>query len=92
MNSLTTNNSLKYIQISTASKYVAQRIADIIVKNNVGKPAVLGLATGNTPTNVYKELINMHKNNGLSFKNVISFNLYEYYPRNLFTIKVMFCL
>lgn len=82
MNSLTTNNSLKiYSDPLTASKYVAQRIADIIVKKQqAGKPAVLGLATGNTPTNVYKELINMHKNNGLSFKNVISFNLDEYYP------------
>lgn len=43
-----------------------------------GKPAVLGLATGSTPIALYKELIRRHKETGLSFKNVISFNLDEY--------------
>ena len=41
---------------------------------------MLGLATGSTPLRVYKELIRMHKEEGLSFKNVVTFNLDEYYP------------
>jgi glucosamine-6-phosphate deaminase len=60
-----------------ASKAVAKRIADLIRS----KPsAVLGLATGSTPTGVYEELIRMHKEEGLSFANVTTFNLDEYYP------------
>jgi glucosamine-6-phosphate deaminase len=64
-----------------ASKVVARRIADLIIakqKNN--EKAVLGLATGVTPINVYKELIRLHKEEGLSFYNVVTFNLDEYYP------------
>ena len=41
---------------------------------------VLGLATGSSPVKVYDELVRMHKEEGLSFKNVITFNLDEYYP------------
>jgi glucosamine-6-phosphate deaminase len=64
-----------------ASKVVARRIADIIIaKQNTNGQAVLGLATGVTPVNVYKELIRLHKEEGLSFKNVVTFNLDEYYP------------
>ena len=44
-----------------------------------GRNAVLGLATGSTPTRLYRELIRLHKEDGLSFKNVITFNLDEYY-------------
>lgn len=63
-----------------ASKYVAQQIASLIKeRNKLGKHTVIGLATGSTPLLVYKELIQMHKE-GLSFKNVITFNLDEYYP------------
>ena len=43
---------------------------------------VLGLATGSSPIKVYEELVRMHKEEGLSFKNVITFNLDEYYPMN----------
>lgn len=64
-----------------ASIYVAHQIAELIRdKEKQGKTAVLGLATGNTPKGVYQELIRLYKNEGLSFKNVISFNLDEYYP------------
>jgi glucosamine-6-phosphate deaminase len=64
-----------------ASKKVAQRIADIITSNKKkGKNTVLGLATGATPIEVYSELVRMHKEEGLSFQNVITFNLDEYYP------------
>ncbi len=64
-----------------ASKAVAQEIADLIKeKAKIGKNAVLGLATGSTPTRVYDELVRMHKEDGLSFRNVITFNLDEYFP------------
>ncbi len=64
-----------------ASKRVAQRIAGLIKsKQEIGKPAVLGLATGVTPVGVYQELVRLHREEGLSFKNVITFNLDEYYP------------
>lgn len=63
------------------SKFVAEKIKDLISANNAnGKKTVLGLATGSTPVKMYKELIRMHKEEGLSFQNVISFNLDEYYP------------
>lgn len=64
-----------------ASKKVAKRIADLIrSKQEKGEKAVLGLATGATPVEVYEELIRLHKEEGLSFQNVITFNLDEYYP------------
>ncbi|MFO8146002.1 MAG: glucosamine-6-phosphate deaminase [Bacteroidota bacterium] len=64
-----------------ASKNVAEKIKGIILeKQSKGENAVLGLATGATPIAVYEELVKMHKENGLSFKNVITFNLDEYYP------------
>ncbi len=66
---------------SEASKAVAQEIADIIrEKQKKGEQAVLGLATGSSPKTVYAELVRMHREEGLSFRNVISFNLDEYYP------------
>ena len=65
----------------TASIQVAKRIASVIVsKDAEGKKTILGLATGATPIKVYKELIRLHKEEGLSFKNVVTFNLDEYYP------------
>lgn len=64
-----------------ASVSVAKRIADLIRdKQNKGQQAVLGLATGATPVGVYAELVRMHREEGLSFRNVITFNLDEYYP------------
>ncbi len=60
---------------------VAGRIAKLIKsKAAKGEQTVLGLATGVTPVGVYAELVRLHKEEGLSFKNVITFNLDEYYP------------
>jgi glucosamine-6-phosphate deaminase len=60
---------------------VASRIAALIREREAaGRPIVLGLATGSTPIGVYRELIRMHKEEGLSFRNVVTFNLDEYYP------------
>lgn len=64
-----------------ASIVVAREIADLIKhKQQQNVNCVLGLATGSSPTKVYEELVRLHKEEGLSFTNVISFNLDEYYP------------
>lgn len=64
-----------------ASKHVAKTISLLIrQKQQEGEYTILGLATGSTPVKVYDELIRMHREEGLSFKNVITFNLDEYYP------------
>ncbi len=64
-----------------ASLAVAKRIADLIKqKNSKGEITVLGLATGATPIKVYNELVRLHREDGLSFRNVVCFNLDEYYP------------
>lgn len=70
-----------YADKEEASKVVASRIAAVIrQKQAIGENAVLGLATGATPVKVYAELIRLHQEEGLSFKNVITFNLDEYFP------------
>ncbi len=70
-----------YPDSSTASREVANRIATLIRSKQAREEmAVLGLATGSTPTSVYAELVRMHREEGLSFRNVITFNLDEYYP------------
>lgn len=63
------------------AKIIAGEIAAIIKrKQSGGEMAVLGLATGSTPVKIYRELVRLHREEGLSFKNVITFNLDEYYP------------
>jgi len=70
-----------YPDASFASKKVAKRIADLITaKNDKGEKTILGLATGATPVKVYAELVRLHCEEGLSFANVITFNLDEYFP------------
>ncbi|MDQ1855106.1 glucosamine-6-phosphate deaminase [Chryseobacterium sp. WLY505] len=65
----------------SASKSVAKEISDLIrVKQSQKQPCILGLATGSSPKSLYAELVRMHREEGLSFKNVITFNLDEYYP------------
>jgi glucosamine-6-phosphate deaminase len=60
---------------------VAHEIADLIkAKQAKHQTCILGLATGSSPIKVYEELVRLHKDEGLSFSNVISFNLDEYYP------------
>jgi glucosamine-6-phosphate deaminase len=64
-----------------ASRHVARSIALAIrQKQQDGEKIVLGLATGSTPIKVYDELVKMHQEEGLSFYNVVTFNLDEYYP------------
>jgi glucosamine-6-phosphate deaminase len=60
---------------------IASRIATLIRERAAdGRRVVLGLATGSTPIGVYRELIRLHRTEGLSFRNVVTFNLDEYYP------------
>ena len=67
--------------LKDGSAFAANQIAALIrekQKNN--EKCVLGLATGSTPKTLYAELVRLHKMEALSFKNVITFNLDEYYP------------
>ncbi|WP_027394119.1 glucosamine-6-phosphate deaminase [Aquimarina latercula] len=66
---------------SYASKLAALEISDLIKqKQKEGKSCVLGLATGSSPIKVYEELVTLYRLGELSFNNVITFNLDEYYP------------
>jgi glucosamine-6-phosphate deaminase len=63
---------------------LARRVAEVIAsvireRNALGQDAVLGLPTGSTPVGVYRELIRMHREEGLDFSNVVTFNLDEYF-------------
>ena len=70
---------------------VAQEIAALIKeKALLNKPCVLGLATGSSPIKVYEELVRMHREEGLSFENVVTFNLDEYYPMDKNNIQSYF--
>jgi glucosamine-6-phosphate deaminase len=64
-----------------AARHVALMIESLIRQNNsAGRPTVLGLPTGSTPVGLYRELIRLHKEAGLDFARVITFNLDEYFP------------
>src|ERR1043165_525725 len=64
-----------------ASRHVALMIESLIRQNNsAGRPTVLGLATGSTQVGLYRELIRLHREAGLDFSRVITFNLDEYHP------------
>ena len=87
MNKIDLTDSLEKIPVKifpdsgSGSAFVAKQIAALIKqKEKEGKKAVIGLATGSSPKTLYAELVRMHQNEGLSFKNVIAFNLDQYYP------------
>lgn len=70
-----------YEKPADAVKAVAQEIAELIrTKAANNEQCVLGLATGSSPIKLYQELVRMHKEEGLSFRNVVTFNLDEYLP------------
>jgi glucosamine-6-phosphate deaminase len=73
--------TLVFSNSNQAARHIALQIEEIIKQNLVqGKFTVLGLPTGSTPVGLYRELIRMHKMEGLDFSKVITFNLDEYYP------------
>lgn len=70
-----------YEESAVVSQAVADEIAELIrSRAAAGEKCVLGLATGSTPINVYAELVRKHREEGLSFSNVVTFNLDEYLP------------
>ncbi|MBP6758797.1 MAG: glucosamine-6-phosphate deaminase [Flavobacterium sp.] len=74
-------NTVVFENSTSASIAVAKEIEALIrVKQENNESCVLGLATGSSPKGLYAELVRLHKEEGLSFRNVISFNLDEYYP------------
>lgn len=82
---LTNSFELIPVSITETPKDGALEAASMVTqlirkRQEEGKTVVLGLATGSTPKSLYAELIRVHKEEGLSFKNVITFNLDEYYP------------
>ena len=87
-----------YESAEEGANHIACEIAQLIRdKQKAGRFCVLALPGGNSPRNVYSALIRIHKEEGLSFRNVIIFNLYEYYPltadainSNLNALKEMF--
>jgi glucosamine-6-phosphate deaminase len=67
--------------LKEGSSFIANEIAKLIREKEQRKEkCVLGLATGSSPRTVYAELVRMHVEEKLSFKNVIAFNLDQYYP------------
>jgi len=89
MNKIDLTDSLEKIPVKIfassvdGSFYIAQQIANLIKqKQQEGSNCVIGLATGSSPKTLYAHLVKMHKEDGLSFKNVITFNLDQYYPMN----------
>jgi len=71
-------HNITYDNVAEASALVAQEIANGI-RNCKSEFYVLGLATGSSPIGVYKELVRLHKEENLTFKNVVTFNLDEYF-------------
>lgn len=64
-----------------ASTLIAREICDLVKsKQEKNKNCVIGFATGSSPTKVYQEIIKIHNDESLSFNNVITFNLDEYFP------------
>src|ERR1700716_884121 len=72
---------LVIVEYDEIARTIARRIADIIKeRRREGGHAVLGLATGSTPIAICRELIKRHRDDGLAFSDVVTFNLDEYYP------------
>lgn len=67
--------------LNEGGRFIGKEIATLIKEKTAkGEKTVLGLATGSSPKSLYAELVRLHREEGLSFKNVITFNLDEYYP------------
>src|SRR6201985_3057496 len=70
-----------FSSLEEGSRFIGNEIAKLIREKDArGESTGLGLATGSSPKSLYAELVRLHREEGLSFKNVITFNLDEYYP------------
>lgn len=66
---------------SQRAAYVAREIADCIrEKQPIGEMCVLGITTGKSPVGVFRALVELHRSEGLSFRNVVVFSLDEFFP------------
>jgi len=87
-----------YESVDEGAHQIATEIAFTIrEKQKAGRFCVMALPGGNSPRSVFDELVRMHREEALSFRNVIVFTLYEYYPlapdavnSNLKTLQTMF--
>ena len=78
---LTRVPTLLFANPQQAARHAAMQIDRPIRQNNaLNRPTVLGLATGSTPVTLYRELIRLHRETGLDFSRVVTFNLDEYWP------------
>ena len=70
-----------YEDMHEASKVVADEIVkNLLQKQKEGKPFVMGICGGASPQHIYEELVRRHKEENISFRNLVVFNIYEYYP------------
>ena len=70
-----------YETMEEGVQHIANEItAKIQERQREGKFCVIGAGTGASLRPLYAELVRKHKDEGLSFRNVVIFNLYEYYP------------
>lgn len=70
-----------YESAKSASNFIAATIAEEIRKKQaLNQFYVLAVPGGHSPQTIYEELVRLHKEEKLSFKNVVIFNVYEYYP------------
>ena len=70
-----------YEEARKAAIEIANDISkEIQRKEKEGKPFIFGISGGVSPVPVYEELVRLHKEEGLSFKNVVVYNTYEFYP------------
>ena len=78
---LTRVPALLFDAAADADSHAALVIAGLVrERNSGGQKTVLGLPTGSTPTGVYRQLIRLHREEGLDFSRVVTFNLDEYWP------------
>jgi glucosamine-6-phosphate deaminase len=73
------------VAIFEVAKSAAQKVAKDIVnemmqKQQKGEPFVLGISGGASPLPVYEELVRIHREQNVSFSNLVVFNTYEFYP------------
>ncbi|PTM57626.1 glucosamine-6-phosphate deaminase [Desmospora activa DSM 45169] len=69
---------MRVIQVPNAQEMNRWAAAHIIQLVQTQPPSVLGFATGSTPEGIYRELVADHRQNGTSYKEVVTFNLDEY--------------
>ena len=65
---------------NAAVEIAAEIVEEMLLKQQQGKTFVLGISGGVSPLPVYEELVKLHMENNVSFRNLVVFNTYEFYP------------